>query len=93
MEITLDILVGIIITVAITIGNLFVKLIEWIINRFIPRNGNYEKRQFEVMTEIAGNHLHDILSAIEKQTNDNNQWHKDQYEVLCQIKGLLEGKK
>ena len=50
------------------------------------KNGGGISQQIKLVGE---NHLEHIQEAIEKQTNNNNEWHRKQFEVLCEIKGKL----
>ena len=42
---------------------------------------------------IGENHLEHILKAIERQTNENSEWHRKQTEVLIEIKTILRERK
>ena len=42
------------------------------------------------LNKISENHLHSIEETIKEQTRNNNSWHEKQYQVLCEIKGLLQ---
>lgn len=45
----------------------------------------YSKILAEKVGEIASNHLNHLEEAIKNQTQDNSEWHRKQYEMLCQI--------
>lgn len=64
-----------------------IELVKFIVSKYAHKNnGNGLTKQVQI---IAENDLKHILAAIEKQTDDNNEWHRKQYEILCEIKGKL----
>ena len=42
------------------------------------------------LDKISDNHLDHIESAIDRQTENSNDWHQKQFQVLCEIKGELK---
>jgi len=56
------------------------------------RKNGYSKKTYEEIALNGNNHLHEIKDKIDEQTKNNNEWHRKQYEVLCEIKGLLQKK-
>ena len=51
------------------------------------KNGNGLSQQIKLVGE---NHLEHIQQAIERQTDNNNEWHRKQFEILCKISGKLK---
>ena len=64
----------------------------WSITKLMyKKNGNgYNKKIYDIGNKIADNELEHILRAIERQTNENGEWHRKQYEILCQIAGKIK---
>ena len=56
------------------------------------RKNGYPKKTYDEIALIGNNHLHSIEEKIDEQTRTTNDWHRKQYEVLCEIKGLLQKK-
>jgi hypothetical protein len=56
------------------------------------RNGNGNGVEKQLQT-IGGNHLTHIQKAIEDQTKENNDWHRKQFEILCEINANLKSLK
>jgi len=52
-------------------------------------DANYSKQMAREIGIISENHLNHIEQAIREQTADNSEWHRKQYEILCQIVGKI----
>ena len=50
---------------------------------------DYSKQMAQDIGLISENHLNHIESAIREQTSSNDEWHRKQYEILCQIAGKI----
>ena len=73
--------------IGITIA--LIELLKFVITRYTSngKNGNYEmERQLKMMNE---NHLIHLLDAIQKQTEDENEWHRKLFEILVEVKTVL----
>jgi sulfite reductase beta subunit-like hemoprotein len=61
--------------------------------RFKQNEASLQRQQLIQLEKISDNHLDHILEAIEEQTRQNVQWHQKTFEILCEIKGILESRK
>jgi len=77
---------------SVAVAIVFIYAISRFFNWLGNKKNGYPKKTYEEIAAISNNHLHSIEEKIEEQTKATNEWHRKQYEVLCEIKGLLQKK-